>query len=50
MREKDRQKAAINENDFVLSVIDNVRQLLGKQANVERVNHTSKARNTKEEF
>ena len=43
-RRNEREQRSVDKDDFVFGVIDDVRQLLGKQTNVECVRNTPRAR------
>ena len=43
-RRQQRQQRAVDEDDLVVGVVDDVRQLLGKEADVQRVQHPPGAR------
>ena len=43
-RREERQNRTVNENHFIVCVINDVRQLLGEKTDVERVEHPARAR------
>lgn len=50
VRQEQRQQRAIDKDDFVFGVVDNVGQLVREEPNVERVGHARKAWDAKEEL